>query len=784
MKKSYVLEDLDCASCANKIEKHVAKLEGVQSANVDFVQKKMQVEIDDVNVERAIIKVIKELEPEVLVKEIHDHVHCDCDSEAHITKTNMSGRKLYIKGLDCATCANKIEVYVKHMDNVLDASLNFTSGVLYVEVSDISKETQTLTEIIQIVPTLEDDISIELDKASEQKEYSPFSLHESYRLYIGIIFFVLGIIFEKEVYGVWLFVIAYLFAGGGVVYQALRNILKGEVFDENFLMSVATLGAFGVQSYEEGVAVMIFYEIGEMFQSFGVNRSRKSISELMDIRAEYANKVEDNIEVKVSPESVQVNDIIRIKPGERVPLDGLVIEGNSTLDMSALTGESNPKEIGVNEEILAGTLNLNGVICVRVSKVYGESSVSRILELVENASSKKAPMEKFITKFAKIYTPIVVGLALLLVLLPMLVIPDAQLEVYVYRALTFLVVSCPCALVISVPLGLFAGIGAASKKGILIKGGNYLEALQKIDVVAFDKTGTLTKGNFKVVEIVAINGSKDDLLRLGAYGENYSSHPIAQSIKKAYGKDIDDTKIAQYEEVAGNGIHVVIDGEDVILGNAKLMEKHHIGYEKTTSIGSNVHIAKNQVYMGYLVIDDEIKDTSKEAIRLLKAIGIKKCVMLSGDRRVVGEKLARELGLDEVHMQLLPGDKVEQLEHLLHSVSRGRKVAYVGDGINDAPVLARADIGVAMGGIGSDAAIEAADVVLMKDDLVALAQAIQIAKKTMRILWQNITFSLGIKIIILILATFGFANMWMGVFADVGVTLLAILNSMRALKAK
>ena len=690
-----------------------------------------------------------------------------------------------MKNLDCANCANKIEAYVRKMDNIKDASMNFSQGVLFVELQDASRSEDTIKAIMAVIPTLEDGVTVEREKSTEEEKPSRmFSFQENARLYLGILLFAAAVVLEAQSWSVWLFLAAYVMAGGKVVYIALRNILKGEVFDENFLMSVATIGALAIGSYEEAVAVMIFYEIGEMFQSYAVNRSRKSISSLMNIRADYANLWKDGKEVRVSPEAVGLHDLIVIKPGERVPLDGVIVEGTSSLDTSALTGESLPRDVGVQDEVLAGVVNLSGVLKVEVSKAYGESTVSRILELVENASSKKAPMEKFITRFAKVYTPTVVFLAIALVVLPMLFIPDAVFTDWLYRALTFLVVSCPCALVISVPLGMFAGIGAASKSGILIKGGNYLEALKDIDTVVFDKTGTLTKGVFTVTQIHAIQRSEDELLEMAAYAENYSTHPIALSIRKAYAKTIDAERLSRYEEVAGNGIHVQLDQHELLVGNYKLMQANGITYEEHDALGTIVHIAVDGTYEGYIVIDDEIKETSKEAIASLKSSGVKKCVMLSGDRYKVGEHVASVLGLDEVHMQLLPADKVEKVEELLQQESEHGKLAFVGDGINDAPVLARADIGVAMGGIGSDAAIEAADVVLMKDDPSALSTAIRIAGKTMQILWQNIVFSLGIKVVILILTAFGMANMWMGVFADVGVTLIAILNSMRALKIR
>ena len=859
MERIYILDELDCANCAMKIERHVGKIKGVKECSVDFVSKRMFVDMEHEGIEAVLEETVQAIEPDVILrrkddkkaasagkqgasgkaghskaeehysaqedcgcKKAHHHDHADCACahtdghdhhdacngshahendghhhhegcgcghdhahEAHEDREIQGALKLYVKNLDCANCANKIEAYVRKMDNIRDASMNFSHGVLFVELQDASRSEETIKAVMAVIPTLEDGVTVELEKSTEEEKPSRmFSFQENARLYLGILLFAAAVVLEAQSWSVWLFLAAYVMAGGKVVYIALRNILKGEVFDENFLMSVATIGALAIGSYEEAVAVMIFYEIGEMFQSYAVNRSRKSISSLMNIRADYANLWKDGKEIRVSPEAVGLHDLIVIKPGERVPLDGVIVEGTSSLDTSALTGESLPRDVGVQDEVLAGVVNLSGVLKVEVSKAYGESTVSRILELVENASSKKAPMEKFITRFAKVYTPTVVFLAIALVVLPMLFIPDAVFTDWLYRALTFLVVSCPCALVISVPLGMFAGIGAASKSGILIKGGNYLEALKDIDTVVFEKTGTLTKGVFTVTQIHAIQRSEDELLEMAAYAENYSTHPIALSIRKAYAKTIDAERLSRYEEVAGNGIHVQLDQHELLVGNYKLMQANGITYEENDALGTIVHIAVDGTYEGYIVIDDEIKETSKEAITSLKSSGVKKCVMLSGDRYKVGEHVASVLGLDEVHMQLLPADKVEKVEELLQQESEHGKLAFVGDGINDAPVLARADIGVAMGGIGSDAAIEAADVVLMKDDPSALSTAIRIAGKTMQILWQNIVFSLGIKVVILILTAFGMANMWMGVFADVGVTLIAILNSMRALKIR
>ena len=719
--------------------------------------------------------------------------------------------KLYLKGLDCANCANKIENKVNKLESVEEAVLNFSLSLLIVNLKENSDVNKVEEEIKTIVNNLEPDVIVSKydnnikekknvctseccsghahnveEKHEESHEHNHsegVSLRDKVTLAIGFILFAIAIfIGEEKSYVPYIYALSYVLVGGKVVLSAIRNIFRGQVFDENFLMTVATLGAFAIGNHPEGVAVMIFYEIGELFQSYAVNRSRKSISSLMDIRADYANLIIDGKEKKVDPSEIKIDDIIVIKPGERVPLDGVVIEGNSSLDTSALTGESLPRNIDLNDEILAGVINLTGVIRVKVTKEFGESTVSRILELVQNASSKKAQTEKFITKFARYYTPVVVLSAVALAIIPPLVVEGALFSDWVYRALIFLVVSCPCALVVSIPLGLFAGIGGASKNGVLIKGGNYLEALKDVETVVFDKTGTLTKGVFKVVKINKNNIDEAELLRIAATGESFSNHPIAQSILKAYGKEVDKSIISNYEEISGNGIKVNIDNKEVLLGNYKLMNSNGIKYTNSEEIGTVVHVVVDGEYKGNIVIADEVKEDSKEAIEMLKKIGVKKCVMLTGDNKKVAEKIAEELGLDEVYAELLPTDKVAMVEKLLKEKSEKGKLAFVGDGINDAPVLARADVGVAMGGIGSDAAIEAADVVLMRDNPSSLVDAIEIGRKTNRILWQNIIFSLGVKIAVLIPAAIGIANMWEGVFADVGVTLIAVLNSMRALR--
>ena len=581
-----------------------------------------------------------------------------------------------------------------------------------------------------------------------------------------------------------LFIISYIIVGGDVVKRAVKNFFKGQIFDENFLMSIATIGAFFIGEYPEGVAVMLFYQVGELFQSYAVGKSRKSIASLMDIRPDYANVKKGDELVKVDPDEVQIGDIIVIKAGEKIPLDGKVIEGSSMIDTSALTGESVPREVEVGSDILSGCININGVITAEVTKEFGESTVSKILDLVENASSKKSNSEQFITKFARYYTPVVVIIAVFLAIIPPLVIDGATFSDWIYRALAFLVVSCPCALVISIPLSFFGGIGGASKKGVLVKGSNYLEALAETEIVVFDKTGTLTKGVFNVQEIHPEGVSKEELLELTAHAESYSNHPISLSLKRAYSKEIDNGRISDVEEISGHGVIATVDGKKVMAGNIKLMKMMDIPYFKGELIGTIVHVAVNNKYIGYIVIADEVKEDSAQAIKELKAANIKQTVMLTGDNKSIGSKVAKELGLDKVYAELLPADKVEKLEELFSQKSKKGKLAFVGDGINDAPVLARADIGIAMGGLGSDAAIEAADVVIMTDEPSKIATTMKISKKTLKIAHQNIVFAIGIKIIVLILSAFGITTMWAAIFADVGVTIIAVLNAFRALNVK
>ena len=589
---------------------------------------------------------------------------------------------------------------------------------------------------------------------------------------------------DDTVIGLMLFLIAYFVIGGDVIKKACVNISKGQIFDENFLMLLATVGAFFVGEYHEAAAVMLFYQVGEWFQAYAVNNSRKSIKELMNIRPDYANVLRGGDEVVVSPDEVSMNEIIVVKPGERIPLDGIVIKGSTSLDTMALTGESMPREAAVGDTLISGCINLTGVLEVKVTKVFAESTVSKILDLVENATSKKAQSENFISRFAKYYTPGVVIAAVLVAALPPLVLQES-FSVWLYRALSFLVISCPCALVISIPLSFFGGLGGASKAGILIKGSTYLEQLAKAEVVVMDKTGTLTKGNFAVQQVVITGDmTEDELVEVAALAESHSKHPISLSIKNYYGKDTDAARLGNVEEIAGFGVKAVIDGSTYYVGNDKLMQQQAISVPEVTPVGTVVYVAKEEKYLGYLLIADEIKEDATECIRGLKKNGVKKIVMLTGDRKEAAAHVAKELGIDEYHAELLPGDKVERVEELFAAKSEKGKLIFVGDGINDAPVLARADIGIAMGGLGSDAAIEAADIVIMTDEPGKIVKAMAISVKTLAIVRQNIALALGIKFLVLILAALGMASMWAAVFADVGVAFIAILNAMRAMKVK
>lgn len=786
IKKEFILEGLGCANCAAKMEQKLNALEGIDSANINFVTKTLTLEIEEVNKTKELIAATTDI-----VQSIEGHVKV-----LEKQSNKVLRKEIKLEGLCCSNCAAKIERESNNIDGVKSAVVDFVATKLIMEIDNPTKQNAIIEKVKEIVKRIEPDVKvIEIENKSKiSKDNTNEHEHEHengesnkadiIRLTVGALIFGIAIVMKlpNPVEPI-LYLISYLIVGGEVVLRALKNISRGQVFDENFLMSIATIGAFTIGQYPEGVAVMLFYQLGEIFQGIAVNRSRKSITALMNIRPDFANlKIGDELK-KVSPEEVSVGSIIVVKPGEKVPLDGKVIEGNSMVDTSALTGESVPREVVVGDNILGGVINKNGLLTIEVEKEFGDSTIAKILDLVQNASSKKAPTENFITKFARYYTPIVVFSAVALAVIPPLVIEGATFSQWLYRALAFLVVSCPCALVVSIPLGFFGGIGGASKNGILVKGGNYLEALNNVEVVVFDKTGTLTKGVFKVTDVKPQNNiSKDQLIGLAAHAESYSNHPIATSIVSAYGKEIAKDAVENYEEISGHGIKVKAFGKEVLAGNYKLMNKENIPYEQVETIGTVVHVAVDKEYAGYIVISDEIKDDSAKAIKALKAIGVKKTVMLTGDNKNVGNKVAKQLGLDEVYAELLPDQKVEKVELLDKEKSSKGKLVFVGDGINDAPVLARADIGIAMGGIGSDAAIEAADVVIMTDEPLKIATAIKIAKKTRSIVMQNIVFALGIKVVLLILVALGLGTMWEAVFGDVGVTLLAVLNSMRAMK--
>ena len=606
------------------------------------------------------------------------------------------------------------------------------------------------------------------------------------QIIISFILFLLAMLvpFENDLMNKGLYIIAYLIVGLEIVWKAIRNIFRGKVFDEHFLMALATIGAFAIGEFPEAVAVMLFYQVGELFQDYAVDKSRKSITSLMDIRPDIAVVKRDGKLETVNPEEVKIREEIVVKPGEKIPLDGVILDGNSMVDTSALTGESLPREVNIGDEVLSGCINKNGLLTIKVKKEFGESTVSKILDLVENASSKKSKSENFITKFAKYYTPIVVIVAVMLAVIPPFAIGLGNFQEWLYRALTFLVVSCPCALVISIPLGFFGGIGGASKTGILVKGSNYLEALSNTEIVVFDKTGTLTEGVFEVQKVEPIGVSKEELLKYATYAESNSNHPISVSLRNAYKEEINQSKILNTEELAGRGVSSNVDGKNILIGNDKLMKENNISYTSCNEIGTILYVAIDNKYAGYILIADKIKDDSFKAIKTLKKDNIKETVMLTGDKKEVGEKVANELGLDKVYSELLPDGKVEKVEELMKEKSEKGKLVFVGDGINDAPVLAISDIGIAMGGLGSDAAIEAADIVIMTDEPSKIGTAIKISKKTMSIVKQNIIFAIAIKIIVLVLSAFGLSTMWEAVFADVGVSVLAIINSLRALSIK
>lgn len=705
--------------------------------------------------------------------------------------------KYKLEGLHCAHCATKIENGLSGFDEIEHARIDFINQTLHIKQK--SKESSSLDDKIKsYVLKIEPDVKI--NRVDDNNSHHHHHNHDDHDhdhhhhhhdgehskieilgFFLGCLIFAFALTKENGyIYELPLYCAAYLLVGWEIALSAIKNIFRGQVFDENFLMFIATIGAFAIGEYPEGVAVMLFFRIGEYFQDLAVARSRKSITDLMDIRPDYANLLKDGEQIKVAPDLVAIGETIIVKAGEKIPLDGVIIDGNSSLDVSALTGESLPREVNINDEVISGAINKTGVIKVKTTKTFSDSTVSKILDLVENASAKKAKTENFITKFARYYTPAVVGIACLIAFVPPILINEATLSEWFYRALVFLVVSCPCALVVSIPLSFFGGVGGASRNGILVKGAAYLEALHHTGTVVFDKTGTLTKGVFSVHEIYPHGISEDELLKVAAYSEYYSNHPIAQSIKKAYAKDIDTSLIISHEELHGYGIKAKIGNQIVLVGNLKLMHENSIDIENKHVSKTAVFVAIDGNFCGYLTVGDEIKQDAKQAIYELKQLGIQKIVMLTGDTQASAHAVANELGITDVYAGLLPHQKVEILENILESSDK--KTIFVGDGINDAPSLARADIGIAMGGVGSDAAIEAADVVIMNDEISKVAAAIKIAKKTNSIVWQNIIFALGVKAIIMLMGALGFATMWEAVFGDVGVALIAILNASRALK--
>ena len=781
--KVYLLKGLDCPNCSAKIEKEVGELGGVASSTVNLMNQTLTVQAGTsvaTSLLDTVTTIVHSHEPDVEVSE----------------KTEPAVTKVYLlKGLDCPNCSAKIEKEVGELDGVTSSTVNLMNQTLTVQAGT-SVAASLLDTVTTIVHSHEPDVEVsekQLEATAPVKKdekaavYNDEDKKRTIRLAVGAVVYAIGMaltVFAKlpTLAELAFLIVAYVILGWDVVWQAVKNITRGQVFDEHFLMSVSTIGAFAIGEYPEAVAVMLFYQVGEFFQSLAVKRSRKSISDLMDICPDSATVKRNGVLQVVSPESVAVGEIIVVKPGEKIPLDGIVVDGESMLDTKALTGESVPRSIRKGDEALSGCINQSGLLTLKVTKSFGESTVSKITDLVENASARKAPTENFITTFARYYTPVVVGMAAVLAIIPPLVLGGGWSE-WLRRGFVFLIVSCPCALVISIPLTFFGGIGAASKRGVLVKGSNYLEALNKVSVVVFDKTGTLTKGVFEVANIIPAAGyQKEQVLEYAAQAESYSNHPIAKSILATYGKPIDQKQFSGFEEISGHGISVMVQGKKVLAGDSKLMESEKIAYAACDAAGTKFYVAADGSYVGCILIADEVKPDSKCAIAELKKIGVEKTVMLTGDDERIGKSVADELGLDAYYAQLLPDQKVEKLEMLDKQKRQGSKLAFVGDGINDAPVLARADVGIAMGGLGSDAAIEAADVVLMTDEPSKLVEAIDVAKATKRIVMQNIVIALGIKSVFLVLGALGMAGMWEAVFGDVGVTIIAVLNAMRILK--
>ena len=785
MKKELMLGGLTCAHCAETIGEVVKNINGVQRSHMNFVSKKLILEIDSCYDEDEVIKEVIQL---------IDSIEPGLDIQVVTSKQKKVNKEdIILGGLTCAHCAEVIGDKVQSIDGVKNSHLNFVNKKLTLEIDSVINKDKVINSVIELIDSIEPGLDIQVQNKSESaKEIKKVekkkdnSKKDLFKIIAGVLVFIFAFYQEatgiESRYSLIVFMVSYILVGGDVLYKALKNIKNGRIFDENFLMTVATVGAISIGEPSEAVGVMLFYKIGEYLQELAVGKSRKSISDLMQIRPDVANlKVGNSLKV-VDPEEVEIGDYIVVKPGEKVPLDGLVVEGNSMVDTSALTGESVLRTVNKGDELLSGFINKNALLTVKVTKDFSQSTVSKILDMVENASSKKSKTENFISVFSRYYTPIVVTLAALLAILPPVFIKGALFSEWIHRGLIFLVVSCPCALVLSIPLSYFSGIGVASKHGILIKGSNYLEALRYVDTVVFDKTGTLTEGVFDVVKVKSVGVSEDELMKFASIAEANSNHPIAKSILKYYDKQIDLNKIEEYEEIAAHGIKAKYENSTVLAGNEKLMKTNNIKIERSTEIGTIVYVAVNNKFVGYIVIADKIKEDSKDAIKKIKEQGIKKTVMLTGDNKDVADSVAKKLKLDKVFSNLLPNEKVEKIEELYLSRSEKEKIAFVGDGINDAPVLARVDVGIAMGGLGSDAAIEAADIVIMTDEPSKIAQGIKISKKTYKIVWQNIIFALAVKLIVLILGAAGMASMWEAVFADVGVALIAVLNAMRIMK--
>ena len=771
------LKGLNCPHCAEKITADIKKLEQLQNPQINLVKQELFAEKTVNCFEEALLPQITEIvhkyEPEV---------------EVSVISQNQKTVKIALKGLDCAHCAGEIEQDTKALSKVKNATVNLVKQRMEVVTENDISVSELLKEITEITHKHEPDVAVSLlleernakENVTQQSEFQKDFQKTMIRFGVGIVFFLGGVLLLKQNISVVPFFISYIIFGYDVLWRAVKNIKKGQIFDENFLMSLSTIGAIFLGEMAEAVFVMLFYQIGETFQSYAVDRSRKSIAGLMDIRPDYANLVVGQQTKRVEPSEIAVGDYIVVKAGEKIPLDGIVVEGKGELDTSALTGESLPVSISVGENVYSGSLNINGLFKIQVTKEFGESTVVKILEMVENATVKKSKTEQFITKFARIYTPFVVCAAVLLAVIPP-ILTGESFTMWLSRALIFLVISCPCALVLSVPLGFFSGIGEASKNGILVKGSNYIHALKYADTVVFDKTGTLTKGVFEVVQINEQNGyTKERVLELAAKAEKNSNHPIAISILKQYETKYGEIteEIQQYQEIGGHGVCCKINDKIVLAGNEKLMKQYSVDYQKYHGVGSIVYVAENGIFVGSVIVADSIKEGTKQAIQKLKTVGIQNTIMLTGDNKTTANQIAKELALNECYAELLPQNKVEILEKILKKEDKN-KVIFVGDGINDAPVLARADIGIAMGGIGSDAAIEAADIVIMNDDIAKIEQGIVIAKNTNRIVNQNIVFALGVKAVVLVLGAVGIATMWLAVFADVGVALIAILNSMR-----